>query len=56
MKCQRCDREADGLDGWHCQVHWEMICSESWWEMGASRAYQELELIAAMEQEESSHE
>jgi hypothetical protein len=29
--CKECNELADGLDGEHCQVHWEKLCAESWW-------------------------
>lgn len=32
-QCPDCQELADGLDGIHCQLCWEKLCSVSWWEM-----------------------
>ena len=30
-----CDEEADWeFDEWLCQIHFEKMCSDSWWELG----------------------
>lgn len=31
QKCKRCLAPADGLDGFHCQLCWELFCAEGWW-------------------------
>ncbi|BAY55213.1 hypothetical protein NIES2135_20360 [Leptolyngbya boryana NIES-2135] len=28
-----CGEVADGLDGLHCQLCWEKLCSTSWWQL-----------------------
>lgn len=32
-KCPKCNAPADGLDDIHCQMHWEELCNQGWWEM-----------------------
>lgn len=55
MKCLLCDNEADGLDGEHCQTHWEQVCDESFWDYVRSPEYLEIELIAEMESSEGQN-
>lgn len=50
VKCLRCDEEADGLDDKHCQLHWEEVADEGFWEYVASPEYAELEMIAELEE------
>ena len=42
VKCLRCDEEADGLDDKHCQLHWEEVADEGFWEFVASPEYAEI--------------
>lgn len=46
MKCKRCEHEADGLDGEHCQNHWEEVADEGFWQYVGSPEYAALEEMA----------
>lgn len=39
--CPQCQEPADGLDGTHCQLHWEALCALSWWAILATAEEQE---------------
>lgn len=33
QECLKCHQLADGLDGIHCQEHWEQDCGDEFWGM-----------------------